>query len=80
MIKVTLGASEETPKEKPFPKLMKSPVGTIVLFYTKYTGILLVAKDDEDGRPLLVRIAEPYTNLDISRFTDYNEPITIQND
>jgi hypothetical protein len=72
-IKVTLGATENTQQEKPFPKLMVSTKSNIIVFMlSKGVGVSLSAKAPyEFGY---------YTDEWASdNFTDYNEPITIQN-
>lgn len=77
MITVTLG--EVKPQEKPFPKLMisteKSKVtGRIVFFKTIGRGTVISV-----GSVDTVVIGEYRINFDMDYFTDYNEPITIQN-
>jgi hypothetical protein len=69
MINVTLG--EVKPQENPFPRVMKNNTnGCLVLFYAEKEGIWIT------GGHLIGYHA---TQLDISCFTDYNDPITIQN-
>lgn len=72
-INVKLG--EVKPQEKPFPKLMKGSEGTLVMFFKSGRGTVISI-----GKPnhLLV-IGEYYPGFTMSEFTDYNEPITLQN-
>jgi hypothetical protein len=80
-IKVTLGATENTQQEKPFPKLMKCingwAKGSIVYFISESAGIRLTQSTEGDGS--IPTCMEIVYNFPISNFTDYNEPITIQN-
>lgn len=77
-IKVKLGATENT-QSKPFPKLMKFEDEhgiTIVHFEThgsKGTQVYSSRKSDEGIQMILT------DGWNIDRFTDYNEPITLQN-
>jgi hypothetical protein len=59
--------------EKPFPKIMKGELGSIVLFREPKKGTLIIPKD---GFP--VGYYQEQWNMDV--FTDYNQPITLQND
>jgi hypothetical protein len=73
MIKVTLG-EVKTQKEKPFPKLMKSiSTGRIVLMHEKCCGTVIFEQYAYYG---LGHYSKSWAMMD---FTDYNEPITIQN-
>ena len=71
MIKVTVG-EQKTQSEKPFPKLMVATKGIWenqkCLFVEKGKGMLVGPK--EFGYA---------SNFDETDFTDYNEPITLQN-
>lgn len=72
MINVTL--SEVKPQEeKPFPKLMISKSGRIVLFTSKFSGFVIREKEYCYG---IWHFSKSWASED---FTDYNEPITIQN-
>ena len=72
-INVTLG--EVKPKEeKPFPKLMKSKNGRIVFFLEDEYGVQLNITDNNDSD-----LPHYSSNWDMGNFTDYNEPITLQN-
>lgn len=75
-IKVTLGATENTQQEKPFPKLMivKSGgnVGMIVLFTCRGKGTII-------ANPKTHGLFQTIDCWAMQTFTDYNEPITIQN-
>jgi hypothetical protein len=73
-IKVTLGATENTQKEKPFPKLMKSTISSAIVYFTEIECGLVVVEGEEGGS----FNSAPY-GWDMAIFTDYNEPITIQN-
>lgn len=70
-IKVTIGESK-TQSEKPFPKLMIATKGVwedqICFFEVRREGMLIGPK--EFGYA---------SNFDMSDFTDYNEPVTLQN-
>jgi hypothetical protein len=78
MVNVTLG--EVKPQEKPFPKLMISDLGQI--FYM--LGInpdkkecLIGFQIHSNGYPVTV---DGYSRFMVrAKFTDYNEPITLQN-
>lgn len=80
MINVTVG-EQKTQEEKPFPKLMigkDSEDYTIIYAIGKYENggiqgvcISTTCKDNYHG--------EYYTDWDFDYFTDYNEPITLQN-
>jgi len=69
-ITVTIGESKKA-ETKDFPKLMKS--GKTLVYFTSYgCGFLIVN----------TRFASPHYSEDwnMPKFTDYNEPITLQND
>jgi hypothetical protein len=78
-IKVTLGATENTQQKKPFPKLMKQVDGDILIY--------VLTPPNEKGECAVVYLnrymENPYRKTfllnGVSRYTDYNEPITIQN-
>ena len=70
MIKVTVG-EQKTQEAKPFPKLMKSKTGRIVFMLSDSTGFQLNKSSNDD--PHFSR------SWNIGDFTDYNEPITLQN-
>jgi hypothetical protein len=71
-IKVTLGATENTQQEKPFPKLMKNKKGCIRLVFNEKSSIVIVSATSENA---------PFFSdcFNINSFWDFNEPITIQN-
>jgi len=78
-IKVTLGATENTQQEKPFPKLMVvaeknlPDTGIIVLFEKESNGTVVYTPND-------YRVLGYSSDAFLMQcFTDYNEPITIQN-
>ena len=72
-IKVTLGATENTQQKKPFPKLMECTSGAVWLMFAETKG-MYIKGGVGDFQPLHIN---HYFNL--REFTDYNEPITIQN-
>lgn len=72
-INVTLG-EVKTQEVKPFPKLMKSADGLIVLFTKAITGTVIYAPTS-NTEPL----GHHSTTWNPDAFTDYNEPITLQN-
>lgn len=74
MIKVTIGDEPIQNNVKPFPKLMKSHRGSIVLFHCNEKGICLVM-----GKDTSTFVGEYCGTWKMDAFTDYNEPITIQN-
>lgn len=72
-INVTLG-EVKTQEEKPFPKLMKAKNASsnfIVLFFSPQKGTCMTSSGD-------YVVGEEYNGA-CTTFTDYNEPITIQN-
>lgn len=78
MINVTLGAAD-TQKEKPFPKLMITSnvsyaKNRIVFFTEPMKGVCLQVGDLKK-----VEVGHYSDNWNMDAFTDYNEPITIQN-
>jgi len=73
-IKVTLGATENTQQQKPFPKLMKTELGDIIFMATKKWGLPIVGENWDYDHP---DFADFSNRLDL--LEDYNEPITIQN-
>lgn len=75
MITVTLGDKPQQ-ESKPFPKLMvgkNAYIGTIVFFSEESTGVALVEGNNCAG------VGAYANNWPMNYFTDYNEPITIQN-
>lgn len=77
-VKVTIGESK-TQNEKPFPKLMVNRYGCIRLVYECGSSVILKSAQNAEGSWFESRINAP-SDWDISDFTDYNEPITLQND
>ena len=76
-VKVTTPQDAEQ-KEKTFPKLMISSNGKkIVFFLNPNEGVQLNYDDNKK-----TSCKEPHfsAHWDIQHFTDYNEPITLQND
>jgi hypothetical protein len=76
MVKVTLG-EQPAQSEKPFPKLMiGGDSGNIVFFSKPAEGIVLSLGPRDLGR----NSVGTYRNtFNMTCFTDYNEPIAIQN-
>lgn len=72
MINVTIGESK-TQSEKPFPKLMISELGTIVLMSSHCCGTVV------HERSMCYGIGHSSSGWQMRSFTDYNEPITLQN-
>jgi hypothetical protein len=76
-IKVTLGEAK-TQEVKPFPKLMittcRNPSDRIVFFLSEKIGIVI-----QSGSLDNYSVGSYSENWDMNFFTDYNEPITIQN-
>ena len=73
-VNVKLDATEKTQQGKPFPKLMKGPDQLIVFFHEYAKGTVIqdpINPQWEQGRY--------HHDWKMSEFTDYNEPITIQN-
>lgn len=74
-INVTLG--EVKPQNnKPFPKLMKWNKPNrelIILFQSLKSGTVLFSTSNH------WRMGDTSDDFDMSQFTDYNEPITLQN-
>ena len=73
-INVTLGEAK-TQTKKPFPKLMISGDDDkrIILFTDNEVGVVV-----QEGNPYY-GIGYYFTEWNMIGFTDYNEPITIQN-
>ena len=63
-----------TKNSKPYPKLMISDKGIIVLF-TTYCNGFCVNKSESD-----LTIGSHSSNWDMSRFTDFDGTVTLQND
>jgi hypothetical protein len=82
-IKVTLGATENTQQEKPFPKLMISTThgNRIVLATGKHNGgDYQVLRISGFGSEIDGTMFEKFSLFEKGhQFVDYNEPITIQN-
>jgi hypothetical protein len=82
-IKVTLGATENTQQEKPFPKLMISTThGKRIVFATgeHNGGFYEVLRVSGFGSDIDGTMSKSFSLFEKRhQFTDYNEPITIQN-
>ncbi len=73
-VKVTT-PQDAVQKEKPFPKLMISKLsGNIILFKKNKAGTCIVSKEP------IIQIGHYSDDWTMDNFTDYNEPITLQND
>lgn len=78
MIKVTVG-EQKTQSEKPFPKLMIATQmhipdkGIIVLFSSESNGVVVYTPNDYR------EVGYMSNSFLMKCFTDYNEPITLQN-
>ena len=71
---ITVKTTTEKQEPKPFPKLMISENGNIVLFSEPDFGTLIVPSST-----IGKEIGYWHESWDTEVFTDYNEPITIQN-
>jgi hypothetical protein len=82
-IKVTLGATENTQQQKPFPKLMISKDGRRIVFATgkrngpNYEVLRITGFLDTSVNMTITDRFDLFSEG--NEFTDYNEPITIQN-
>ena len=73
MIKVTVG-EQKTQSEKPFPKLMINLTNDRIVLMSEYKcGIVVYEKKSYWG------VGTKSTSWAMEDFTDYNEPITLQN-
>lgn len=70
---ITVKTTTEKQEPKPFPKLMRSVNGNVVLFYKNGEGVLIEKVNSKRME------GEYITEWDMDNFTDYNQPITIQN-
>ena len=71
---ITVKTTEVKKEPKPFPKLMKSEKGNVVLFIDEDCGTLIIPSPTNSEKTGF------YHELwEIGEFVDYNEPITIQN-
>ena len=71
MINVTLNNEQPAKEVKPFPKLMKGNTWWIIYAISKTEVFHLVG-------PHAGQYSDDFANIDRD-FTDYNEPLTIQN-
>ena len=76
MINVTIGESK-TQEAKPFPKLMKCKDNVIYYFIRESYGLPIANWDEERFEMSFENMTA--ANWDMDEFTDYNEPITLQN-
>lgn len=73
-IKVSVG-EQKTQEEKSFPKLMIGKLGSIVLFNENRKGTMIQYIGESS-----IKVGEYYEGFDMHAFTDYNDPITLQNE
>lgn len=74
MIQVTVG-EQKTQSEKPFPKLMKHIDGTITFFKKPKEGTHICAQGERNH----VIVGYHSASIGMNDYTDFNEPITLQN-
>lgn len=77
MIQVTFASSKKQVDVKPFPKLMSNKQGDIVYFIKEEVGLPIY--DTCYGGDWDLSKDDIFTGWSMEYFTDYNEPITIQN-
>lgn len=71
-MKVEVNEKKEV-HETPFPKLMITKKGTLVLFYDKNVGTCMVSIDSNS------EVGRFDTDWDMSSFKDFNGSITLSN-
>jgi hypothetical protein len=72
-VNVTIGESKPQ-EEKPFPKLMKSNISSSIVFFIRARhGVMLYSNDK------LEKIGDYDETYYMDKFTDFNEPLTLQN-
>lgn len=72
MIELTLGEVKQQ-EEKPFPKLMIHTDGTITRFRTKAVGVHIFSPLENCD------LWKEFYEIEMSRYSDYNETITLKN-
>ena len=70
-VKVTEGKAKE---EIPYPKLMESNSGAIVLMYKEGEGTVL-----NTGRHILIEVGEHVDSLQMDSFTDFEGKLELTN-
>lgn len=73
MVQTTINTKQKS-RLLPYPKLMISDKGTIVLFKDSAKGMVL----KEGNTPY--KIGDHHFTWDMNNFSDYNEAITLQNE
>jgi hypothetical protein len=73
MIQATINTNQNS-KSLPYPKLMISEKGTIVLFQNRAIGVVLLEGFSN------YKIGHHSFTWDMNSFSDYYEAITLQND
>jgi hypothetical protein len=68
-------AKPQNSATKTFPKLMICDDNEVVLFRQPMQGVIVYSKSSKNGT-----VGHFSSSWDMQLFTDYNEPITIQND
>jgi hypothetical protein len=74
MIQATINTNQKS-KSLPYPKLMISESGTIVLFKESAIGVVLL-----EGNSGCYKIGDNHFTWDMNAFKDYYEAITLQNE
>ena len=74
MINVMFGQANDKTQEKEYPKLMSTSDGYLAFFFKERCGTCL--KKPSNASDQIGGYTEYWT---MNGFTDYNEPITIQN-
>jgi hypothetical protein len=75
-VNVTIGESN-TQDEKPFPKLMIHKDGTITRFERIGAGVHVWASKTITDRGCIMW--DKLIDINMSEYTDFNEPLTLQN-
>ncbi len=71
MVQLTINTNQKS-RSLPYPKLMVSEKGTIVLFESSETGVVLKGND-------FYKLGFYSQSFDMNVFSDFNEAITLQN-
>jgi hypothetical protein len=74
MIKTTINTNQNS-RSLPYPKLMITESGTIVLFQDRAIGVVLL-----QGNSRCYKIGRYSNTWDMTAFSDYYEAITLQNE
>ena len=73
MVQTTINTNQNS-RSLPYPKLMISESGTIVLFKESAIGVVLL-----EGNSGFYKIGDNHFTWDMNAFKDYYEVITLQN-